>query len=249
MNVSGFLSRFFSNSIEKRDYENIIVQLTVTFCSNRDDAKFFMDGLESLPETMLHVDPFEREVYLAPSEKPVTLFDHTKAYYPLIPGLYRIVVVYDGQRYFSCIKVIPKQIEETQWEIMKQEVEREVSGLAREVILRKNGLNHNIGGISQGLLEQFIVINNRFPSIMAALSDLYRKVNYRISKDYQVVPKEKARFVDEKTIRHRVRNPDQSQVLMTPHSSINYDLLENHYFHFKNLNRFYGRHSKYENKH
>ena len=79
------------------------------------------------------------------------------------------------------------------------------------------------------MLEQIIVINNRFPSVMAALSDFYRKVNYRISKDYQVVPKEKARFVDEKTIRRRVRYPDQNQILMTPNNSINYELLENRF--------------------
>ncbi|WP_066255455.1 DUF2357 domain-containing protein [Neobacillus drentensis] len=230
------LDRFFTNEfdiLQKRE-ENFIeikenIELTVTFSSNRDDAKFFMDGLEALPEPKLHVDPLEREVYLAPSEKPVALFDNTKAYYPLIPGLYRIMVVCDEQRYFSGVKVIPKQIEETQWEIMKEEIEKEVSGLAREVILQKNGLNHRLGAISQGLLEQFIVINNRFPSVMAALSDLYRKVNYRISKDYQVVPKEKARFVDEKTIRHCGSNPNRNQVLMTPRNSINYDLLENRF--------------------
>lgn len=230
------LDSFFTTDqdfLEKRE-ENWIeikenIGLTLTFKSNRDSAQFFMDGLDTLPGHMLGFDPVEREVYLSPSEDPVTIFDNTKAYYPLIPGLYRILVVYERQRYYCCVKVIPKQIEETQWEVMKQEIEKEVSGLAREVILRKNGLNHTLGGISQGLLKQFIVINNRFPSVMAALSDLYRKVNYRISKDYQLVPKEKARFIDEKTIRHRVSNHERHQLLMTPNSSIHYDLPENQF--------------------
>src|SRR4051812_28360517 len=161
-----FLQKREENFIELK--ENI--ELTVTFRSNRESAQFFMDGLDTLPGNMLRVDQVEREVYLPPSDNPVTLFDNSKAYYPLIPGIYRIVVVYEGQRYFSCVKVIPKQIEVTQWEMMRQEVEKEVSGLAREVILRKNGLNQPVGGISLGLLEQFIVINNRFPSVMAALS-------------------------------------------------------------------------------
>lgn len=228
------LDHFFTNELDiLQSREEIFTEikeniaLTVIFRSNREDAQFFMDGLDTLPERMLAVDPLEGRVYLTPSEKPVTLFDNTKEYYPLIPGLYRIVVAYEGRRYFSWVKVIPKQMEEAQWETMKLEVEQEVSGLAREIIMKKNGLNTDMEGVSQGLLEQFIVINSRFLSVMAALSDLYQKINHRISKEYLLVPKEKSRLIDEKTNRHRVSHPENKHVLMTPTSAINYDLPEN----------------------
>ena len=63
-----------------------------------------MDGLETLPEPRLLVDPVEGEVFLSPAEEPITLFDHSEKYYPLIPDLYRIVVVINEQRYYQLDK-------------------------------------------------------------------------------------------------------------------------------------------------
>ncbi|MEW9053599.1 MAG: DUF2357 domain-containing protein [Neobacillus sp.] len=201
--------------------------LTITFRSDRDDAQFFMDGLETLPDNRMPLDPIGGEVYLSPSEKAVTLYDHTKEYYPLIPGLYQMVVLYDTKRYYSWIKVLPKQLEESQWERMKQEVEEELKGLARDFLLKKTGLSKRMEGISHGLLERFFIINNRFSSCMVVLSDFYRKVNYRIGKDYVLVPKEKSRLIDEKTIKHGVNHSKSEHFAMTPVNAVTYDLPEN----------------------
>jgi hypothetical protein len=211
------------------DYVEITenLDLTIQFTSSDMNARLYMDGLETLPERLLENDPLEGEPYLTPTGQTITLFSNTEECYPLIPGFYRIAVECEGQRFYSWIKVIPKQLEQTQWEIMRDEVEKELSGLARDIVLRRNGLDSAIGGIPQSLLGQFIVIKNRFPSFMAALSDLYRKVNYKISKNYVLVPKEKSRRIDEKTIRHRVSHPENEQALKTPVSTINYDLPEN----------------------
>ncbi|WP_462411706.1 DUF2357 domain-containing protein [Neobacillus sp. Marseille-QA0830] len=197
------------------------------FQSEKEEARLFLDGLDTLPGRMLKIDPEEGDVYLSPSERPVTLFDHSQEYYPLIPGFYRLAVVVDGQRFYSWVKVVPKQLDENQYETMKEEVEKEWSGLARDLIFRKTGLNAGLDGIPQGLLKQFFIINNHFSSIMAALSDLYRKVNYQIKKDYRLASKDKYRVIDEKTIRHIVSHPEDEYYLMTPVSVVSYDLPEN----------------------
>ncbi|MGV2941934.1 DUF2357 domain-containing protein [Mesobacillus sp. LC4] len=230
------IEHFFTSELdfyEKREERYIEVkeniELAITFRSKKKTARLYMDGLDTLSERLLEVDPLEGEVFLAPSDQPVTLFANNNDYYPLIPGFYRIVVDHGDNRFYSWVKVIPKQIEETQWEVMRNEVEKELRGLARDVILKKTGMNTGHEGISQGLLGQFIVIKNRFPSVMTALSDLYRKVNYKISKDYVLVPKEKSRLIDERTIRHRVSHPENEHVLKTPVSAITYDLPENRF--------------------
>lgn len=201
--------------------------LTVTFQSASEDAQFFMDGLEIVPERKLAYDSVKGEVYLLPSEQPVTLFDHSNDYYPLIPGHYRIMIVYQAQQYYAWIKVLPKQLKEAQWETLKNEVEQELNGLARGLLLKKTGLHTRIQGISQGLLEQFFVINNRFSSVMTALSDLYRKANSKINKEYALVPKQKARLIDEKTVRHALSNPKNEHTSMIPIRALTYDLPEN----------------------
>ncbi|MEH7254882.1 DUF2357 domain-containing protein [Neobacillus niacini] len=201
--------------------------VTITFRSSEADAQFFMDGLETLPEPRLRVDPVKGDVYLTPAEEPITLFDHSQKYYPLIPDLYRIEVVINGLRYYSWIKVLPKQLEEAQWETMKQEVERELKGLAKDLLLKKTGLNTRMEGISQELLEQFYVINHHFSAVMAAISDLYRKANAQITKEYAFVSKEKSRMIDEKTIRHTAMHPENNHTFKVPIRAVTYDLPEN----------------------
>lgn len=228
------VERFFDDEMvfyRKRDDCFIEVKenlgLTVTFQSDVEDAQFFMDGLETLPERKLAYDSLNGEVYLEPSDKPNTLFDHSDDYYPLIPGHYRILVIYRAKHFYAWVKVLPKQLEEAQWEAMKNEVEDEMNGLAREFLLKKTGLQPRMQEISLSLLEQFFVINNRFSSVMTALNDLYRKVNSKINKEYALVPRGKSRLIDDKTVMHAVSNPLNRDTFKVPISAITYDLPEN----------------------
>ena len=232
--LSGKVEHFFTNELDFYEKREVVfleikenIDVSILFQSPNKNLRLYMDGLDTLSEHLIEVDPEKGEVYLLPSEQSVTLFSNKEEYYPLIPGFYRLVVVADGQSFFSWIKVIPKQLEESQWEIMRDEVEKELMGLAREIVLNRTGMISGVEGITPGMLGQFIVIKNRFPSVMAAISDLYRKVNYRINKDYLLVPKEKCRMIDEKTVRHRGSHPEHEHVLKSPLSAITYDLPEN----------------------
>lgn len=235
-NVEIPLVHFFiseSDFYDKREERYIEIKeninLSITFRSQDSASRLYMDGLDTLSERLLEIDPFEGEVYLSPSDYPITIFENSNKYYPLIPGFYRIVIEHEGQRYYSWIKVIPKQLEEAQWEVMRNEVEKELRGLAIDVILKRTGINTQYDGLSQNLLGQFMVIKNRFPSVMTSLSDLYSKVNYKITKDYVLVPKEKSRLIDEKSIRHRVSHPENEHMLKTPISEAIYDIPENQF--------------------
>ncbi len=201
--------------------------LTITFQADTEDAQFFMDGLETLPEQTLLYDSSYGEVYLSPSEKSVTLFDHTNEYYPLIPGYYRMTILYRNQRYYAWVKVLPKQLEVEQWETMKNEVEGELQGLAKEMQLRKTALNLDNQVLTNTLLEKFFVISHHFPKVMTALNDLYRRVSVQINKEYALVSKEKVRKIDEKTVRHALSSPQNELSFKVPISGVTYDLPEN----------------------
>jgi hypothetical protein len=225
------VTEFFSDEIlflEKREESYIEVQenrgLTLTFHSDWEESKLFMDGLDSLPLRGLERDPQNGEVYLYPNEKPVTLFDHTNNFYPLIPGIYQIRIIHHGQPNYAWVKVVPKQLDEAQWEQMKDELEREMEGLAKDHLLKKSSLSSSMGGVSLSLLEQFFVINNRFSSVMAALTDLYRKVNYTIQKEY---PSGRSRDLEGKYARQIGSESDRGYAIKTASQSIIYDLPEN----------------------
>jgi hypothetical protein len=206
------------------------VPLEITFASLDPDAKFYMDGLDILPENLVGEDKDGGEVYLSPSLTPTVIYEvNGSHHYPYIPGIYQIKVQAQGKHYFTWIKVIPKQMSEDQWEYMKDEVENELRGLAQDFVRKSYGLNQNASQLSPSTMRQFMIIEHRFPAIIAAITDLYRKINYSIDKEYHLVPKEKLRVIDEITIRHRVQHPESKHLIKTPSKKTNYDLPENRF--------------------
>lgn len=229
------LATFYKNEkelYENKDNEYIVLveylSLSIKFEAETKDAKFYMDGLDTLPERMVEENKDGGDVYLLPSKESILLYENNDEYYPFIPGFYRIIIEVHGELYYSWVKVVPKQIGESQWDIMKSEVEAELQGLAQDFIRRNLGIgNANIPSIPPKLLRQFIVIQSRFSSIMAAISDLMTKVNFSIRKDYQLIPKEKSKVIDAVTIQHRLSHPENEHMLKTPARKIEYDLPEN----------------------
>lgn len=206
------------------------IPFDVIFDCADSNAKFYMDGLDALPEQFTKEGMDDGEAYLSPSSDAVTLygFNETDEYYPYIPGLYRIRIVVAEQIFFSWLKVIPKEIDESQWENMKNDVELEMRGLAQDLLRSSYGFSNQLNStLPPAILQQYLIINKKFSNIMSAISDLYVRVNFKIKKEYVVVPVEKSGVIDEITIRHRVIHPETKDVIKTPLKKINYDLPEN----------------------
>ncbi|HEU4964143.1 MAG TPA: DUF2357 domain-containing protein [Bacilli bacterium] len=205
------------------------LNLEVLFDSEDEDARFYMDGLELLTERMgVEIDDL-RQPYLMPETVPYELFrNNADEFYPLIPGYYRIRVAAGGEEYFSLVQVVPKQLTKTQWEIMRDELEEELTGLAQDLIRKNLGVGDAfLHFLPPEQLFRFLVIKKRFASVMAALSDLVTKVNYRIRKDYKVTPIDRAKGVDEVSVRYRLTHPEDQELLKTPVRVVDYDLPEN----------------------
>jgi hypothetical protein len=203
--------------------------LTVLFACADPNARFYMDGLEVLSERAgVDYDEY-RNPYLPPDQVPHELFlTQGQEYYPLIPGYYRVSVMVHSRVYHSLLQVRPKQMSNQQWEIMRDELEGEVRGLAQDLIRKNLSLSDPFFDfLPPEQLFHFLVINKRFSSVMTALSDLSTKVNFRIRKDYRIVPVDRAKAIDEKTVRHRLTHPEIQGVLKTPVREIDYDLPEN----------------------
>lgn len=201
------------------------IEVDVLFDCDHSDARFYMDGLDSLPEREVEEDA-EGNVYLPPSPDRVGLFRHD--YYPLIPGVYRLMVCIGDERYYASIRVAPKQISQMQWEQMRDEVEKEVRGLAHDLIRSNLGLGFSFDQhIPVIHMYRFLVMRNYFSQLVAAVSDLYTKVNSRIEKGYKMVPVERTKSIDEVTVRHRLRHPENKLTLKSPFHKVKYDLPEN----------------------
>ena len=212
-----------------RSFEPICLKenksLSLLFQSPDPHARFFMDGLDTLPEGILR-ETLSGNVYLPCSNEPYTLFNND--YYPLIPGFYRIKITAQGADFYSLIRIVPKQVTLEQWEWMRDELENTLKGLAQDLLPRHSGGRfsfHNPLPIQQ--LQPYLILKQRFSSIMTALHDLFTKLNYQIEKSYKLVPEDRAMKIDEQTIRYHLQHPEDMNYLKTPIHSVNYDLPEN----------------------
>lgn len=199
--------------------------VSIIFESRDKDARFYMYGLESLFDDKLEIDD-EGEVYLKPSPIPLELY--SKDYYPLIPGSYLARAVAEGTEYYIPYKIIPKQITENQLEILKNDLEETVRGLAIDFIKNIYAATDNtMKALPPHLLKQFMIIKKHFSSVMAALSDIYKKANYRIRKDYRWTKDSQIVQIDQITIRNLQTKSFYDGQLKTPYNTIDYDLPEN----------------------
>jgi hypothetical protein len=200
-------------------------KISVDFTSPNGSARLYMYGLETIPFRGVEVDE-TGDAYLFPNEGKVDLFNEN--YYPLIPGTYQIRVVVGDQVWFAPFTIRPKELTTGQLDLMREQLEEKLRGLALDFISRQFSKGQALGkSLPPKMLKHFLTITKHFPNVMAALSDLYTKVNFHTRNEYRIVRSDRANIVDEITIRNRLMHPEQKGLLKVPVRTIQYDLPEN----------------------
>lgn len=221
-------------------------RLTLEFTCEDDSARFYMDGLDTIP--MRYLDVGDDDVaFLAPSSMPVLLYDakndaatNPDGFYPFIPGHYRIKIMVNGVSYYSWLKVKPKQITEEQWVSMRGDIEESLRGLAQDLV-RKNaslGIKSTIP-IPVHILRKLYIIKKDFSKWISALKSIESDPRMRIRKEYTLVPEGRAGKMDATSIRYRARHPESQNNIYSPTHSRNYNLSENQWI--KRILRFIVR--------
>jgi hypothetical protein len=199
------------------------VKLKVIFRSSYSAARLYMNALETLVSQGIRIDETE-DAYLSPNFGAIDLF--AEDYNPLVPGYYYLRVVIGEETWYAPYMVKPKLLSEEQLEVMREQLERKESGLSTEAIVRSHLPTRAQTMPQSRMLSQFMMITSQFPKIMAALSDLYDRVNFRISKGYMQARPEEGHHVDERALRMRLQRPEQRTV-MVPTRNLDYNLPEN----------------------
>lgn len=191
--------------------------------------KLYMDGLDQLEERLVHEDA--RGVYVRPSKLPIHLFSprlNSKPY-PFIPGTYFLLLVTDeGKELEARAKVMTKRITETQHEIMVDEIEEAVKGLSTQLTSRRKIYSEialDIFG-PEKINEYSIILMNK-EKIINSIHTINKKRKFSIRKVYPVIPRAKAKRVDEKSIKYLMMHPEQQKTIQAPVSEVTYELLEN----------------------
>ncbi|WP_410984400.1 DUF2357 domain-containing protein [Bacillus cereus] len=243
------LTHFVTNKndlyeINEENVLEITENVDMELCFDCDDfnARFYMDGLDILSVRLLEVDEGEN-VYFPPSPEYVTIYKNVYdthqvfqqqsapnriEYYPLIPGYYRIKVLYQNQAYYSLVKVVPKQITEEQWEVMKKEVQDTLEGLAQDLIRKNVSIDKDDSDIiPMDMLRKIYVLKGEYQKLINSILAIREQPRLKISKKYSLVPVGKNSFVDAQSIRYRAKHPESMNEIYTPNYYENHNIIEN----------------------
>ncbi len=198
-----------------------------------DNARLYMDGLDGLGNHQIKRD-YDGAYLDCPSNMP--LYNQIENY-PWIPGQYRVKVIWGDSSYFTILKVKAKQISDRQLEVMRQELEDCVRGLAIDVALPRRGLGtSDIMQALPVLFYQYSLLEKEFPRLYSGVLDILQKPHQQVIKEHDIVPEHKARVWDNRTLywlnsEHGMRKNGGSnrrpKYVLAPRSKINYDLSEN----------------------
>jgi hypothetical protein len=220
------------------------VNMEVCFTCDDYNAGFYMDGLDILSVKLLEEDE-DGNVFLYPSEEYVTIYKNADdrqdafqqqqalrpnqiEYYPLIPGYYHIKVICDNEEYFSLVKVVPKQITEEQWEVMKKEVQDTLEGLAQDLVRKNVSIEKDDSDIiPMDMLRKIYVLKSESKKLLHSMLLIREQPRLKISKKYSLVPAGKNSFVDAQSIRYRAKHPESMNEIYTPNYYENYNIIEN----------------------
>lgn len=149
---------------------------------------------------------------------------------PLTPGYYTVrITMKNGDELFAYWYVEPKELTTPEWEIMRDDVENIVKGLAVDYSRQMRSRVRSIeGSQARSVLDDdtaFLV--GQESRIRYAVETLRNEAKYQISKAYTWTPAGSKNEIDQQTIRKIGERPDKRGMLYTPRRYLKYDVAAN----------------------
>lgn len=233
----------FSNSMDEVSEELISIieyqPLEIEFtseaeCTIPENARLYFDGLDAL-DVRLQSD---WDGYFIKCNSKICLYQNSKKEdYPWVPGCYRVLVLWGDDRYYTTIRIKPRHLSEDHLELMRQELEETVRGIAFDLILRNRGVGESLLSLKlPKRLYQYSILDTEFSKLQQAIIDILEKPHQQVRREYEIVATHKGRMWDDKTLRWLnsdagikinqgvLNNP---QFVMVPRSRVQYEMPEN----------------------
>lgn len=203
-------------------------EIDLYFKSTDANAQLYFNALECCPITS-RIQAENGLVYCTPADDGVKIYrSDSTDYDALRVDTLQISVKCNSNVYVSFLNVIPKQLSTQEWEIMRDDLEIEIRGLAQDIVRRNIGAGQQTEGvIPPNDLYAFLVINKNANSIMSALLDIKDKPKYKLQKDYHMVDESENKEIDTETVKHYLRKGAPNRRLLVPSRNIVYDIQEN----------------------
>lgn len=210
-------------SIEEND------EIEILFDSEDSEAKLYLEALDIVPIDDRKIAYDEKgHVYRMPSREPFTLYKVNSGYDALCVDMFQISVYCYKKWYYGTFQVLPKPMSVGEWTMMKDELEKEMVGLAQDIVRRNIGVgNQKYGDVPPKVLYGFIIIKKYAQTVLAALIDIAENPRCEIMTQYKNVGNNRNCRFDEESIRRYATRAGSEATYKVPEKVTNYDIQDN----------------------
>lgn len=175
-------------------------------------------------------------LYFEPDEEKITIFSYQDdMQVPLIPGFYYIYIEKGSVRYYTGFQIIPKDLNISEWNHLKTDIEERVVGLSVDFIRRRR-LDKKISNILEtqdvSLFEKIKYFLEDIPQAMISLENLKKEAKFKIKKEYKWQPIGSKNLIDDETIKKMQQRPDKQGFLYSPQRKLLYDIVDNQWIKY-----------------
>lgn len=175
-------------------------------------------------------------LYFTQSEERVTIFSYKDdMQVPLIPGFYYIYIEKNECRYYTGFQIIPKDLEISEWNDLKNDIEKRVIGLSVDFIRRKKSdkkISNSAEKNQISLFEKIKYFLEDIPQAMISLENLKKDAKFKIKKEYNWQPIGGKTLIDSKTIKKMQQRPEKRDFLYSPKRKLVYDIVDNQWIKY-----------------
>lgn len=210
-------------SIEEND------EIEILFNSEDENAKLYLEALDIVPldDRKIAYDS-EGHIYRISSSEPFILYKVNSGFDALCVDTFQISVYCYEKWYYGTLQVLPKPMNLDEWIMMKDDLEKEMVGLAQDIVRRNIGLgNQKYGNVPPKVLYDFIVIRKYAQSLLVALMDIAENPRCEIVTEYKKVGNNKNCKLDEESIRRYATRAGSEATYKVPIKVVNYDIQDN----------------------
>lgn len=206
-------------------------EIQIIFDSEDRNARLYLDALDIMPvdDQNTRVDESGR-IYRVPMKGPFILYKSNSGYDALRVDTFKICVECMENKYYGTFQILPKPMSYGEWNMMKNDLEKEIHGLAQDIVRKNIGIGDmQKGDIPPKALYDFLVIKRYSRNVMMALIDIADNPRSEIKTQYENVSINSGKnyTFDTETVKRYITKAGAEPVFKVPVKTVYYDIQDN----------------------